>query len=399
MRRGPLRGRGRAGRALCLPLPRMPEAVGLGLRHLGHPAAGRLPRDAGAAEILVADDRERRAQQRRLLPGLRLAALARAQRCAGYGQHQGRIARRAAGSGPGDPYLDRVEAAGRRHSSGLYTVYRRAAGLRLSAAFRPSARGFRLLALHPLPERFQLLDRAFARSAARGGEQRLEPAEAPLELGVGAAERGLRLDPELPGEVDAGEEQIADLVLAAARATAPAAISARTSPSLLGDLVQRPARASGQSKPIRAARFCSLPARVSAGRPSGTPSSALGLALGLRTRRRSAAFCSSQARVCASAPSMTASANTCGWRRIILSDKARDDVVESRRAPASLGHLGMEHDLEQQVAELVLERGHVVALDRVGDLVGFLDGVRDDGAEALLEIPGAAALRGRGAAP
>ena len=53
----------------------------------------------------------------------------------------------------------------------------------------------------------------------------------------------------------------------------------------------------------------------------------------------------------------------------------------------------MEHDLELQVAELVGERVHVVARDRFGDLIGFLDRVGRDGREALLAIPFAAAHR------
>ena len=55
-------------------------------------------------------------------------------------------------------------------------------------------------------------------------------------------------------------------------------------------------------------------------------------------------------------------------------------------------HLGVVDDLQQQVAELLLERRHVVALDRVGDLVGFLDGVRRDGPEGLVDVPRAAVL-------
>ena len=53
----------------------------------------------------------------------------------------------------------------------------------------------------------------------------------------------------------------------------------------------------------------------------------------------------------------------------------------------------MEHHLQQQVAQLVPEVGHVAAIDRIGDLVGFLDGVRSDGREVLLQIPRAAAVR------
>jgi hypothetical protein len=51
------------------------------------------------------------------------------------------------------------------------------------------------------------------------------------------------------------------------------------------------------------------------------------------------------------------------------------------------------HDLQQQVAELLAQRTQIVALDRVGNLVRLLDGVRGDRREGLLHVPGAAALR------
>ena len=69
----------------------------------------------------------------------------------------------------------------------------------------------------------------------------------------------------------------------------------------------------------------------------------------------------------------------------------RDHVVEGEMA-GFLGHLGVEDDLELQVAELVGERVHVVAGNGVGDLIGFLDRVRRDGRETLLAIPFATAL-------
>src|SRR3546814_4928072 len=40
----------------------------------------------------------------------------------------------------------------------------------------------------------------------------------------------------------------------------------------------------------------------------------------------------------------------------------------------------------------VLQRRQVVAVDRVGDLVGLLDGVRGDGGEGLFDVPRAAVL-------
>ena len=71
---------------------------------------------------------------------------------------------------------------------------------------------------------------------------------------------------------------------------------------------------------------------------------------------------------------------------------AIDDVVE-REQSGFLGHLRVEHDLELEVAELVGERVHVLARDRVGDLVGFLDRVGRDRAERLDRVPFAAAHR------
>ena len=50
--------------------------------------------------------------------------------------------------------------------------------------------------------------------------------------------------------------------------------------------------------------------------------------------------------------------------------------------------------LQQQIAELRFQPGVVLALDRIGDLIGLLQGVGHYGLEALLEIPGAAPVRG-----
>ena len=58
-----------------------------------------------------------------------------------------------------------------------------------------------------------------------------------------------------------------------------------------------------------------------------------------------------------------------------------------------LGHPGMEHDLEEEVAQLFAKRAKIVARDGVGDLIGFLDRVRRDRREVLLDVPGTAALR------
>ena len=69
------------------------------------------------------------------------------------------------------------------------------------------------------------------------------------------------------------------------------------------------------------------------------------------------------------------------------------------KAPCFLRHAGVEHDLEQQVAEFVLEVAEVAAGDGVGDLVGFLERVGRDGREVLLQVPRAAGLRACAAPP
>ena len=69
----------------------------------------------------------------------------------------------------------------------------------------------------------------------------------------------------------------------------------------------------------------------------------------------------------------------------------RDHVLE-RELSGFLGHLRVEDDLQLQIAELVGERVHVVARDRVGDLIGFLDRVGSDRREGLHRVPFAARL-------
>ena len=68
-----------------------------------------------------------------------------------------------------------------------------------------------------------------------------------------------------------------------------------------------------------------------------------------------------------------------------------DDVLEAELTGFA-SHLRVEHDLEEQIAELVHEVGEILPLDRVRDLVGLLDRVRGDGAKRLHAIPRAAAL-------
>ncbi len=63
-------------------------------------------------------------------------------------------------------------------------------------------------------------------------------------------------------------------------------------------------------------------------------------------------------------------------------------VIELER-PALAREPGVKNHLEEQIAEFVPERRQVGAFNRIGNLVGFLDRVRCDRAEVLLEVPGA----------
>ena len=75
-----------------------------------------------------------------------------------------------------------------------------------------------------------------------------------------------------------------------------------------------------------------------------------------------------------------------------------DDVAESE-CTLLLGHARVIDDLQQEIAQLVLQIGKIVARDGVGDLVGFLDGVGRDGREGLLADPTGSRSRARAARP
>ncbi len=75
-----------------------------------------------------------------------------------------------------------------------------------------------------------------------------------------------------------------------------------------------------------------------------------------------------------------------------LGDDGFGNRIERKRADF-FAHACVENHLEQEVAQLVLKRLHVLALDGIGDFIGFLDGIGRYGCEVLGEVPWAAALR------
>ena len=77
-------------------------------------------------------------------------------------------------------------------------------------------------------------------------------------------------------------------------------------------------------------------------------------------------------------------------KRIDIARRTRNHVRQ-REMAGFLGHAAMIDRLQQQVAKLVAQVRHVVARNRVRDLIGFLDRIGRDAGEVLLDIPRASA--------
>src|SRR6185295_5322742 len=125
-------------------------------------------------------------------------------------------------------------------------------------------------------------------------------AEAPFEFCVCEAQRFLGIDLEMSRPIRNREQQVADLL----RATRVRIHRARHRHRVgLGQLFFY---------------LCTHAARASEGSASGTSASSLGEASVRPARSR--ALCSSQARFCSATEAILASANTCGWRAVNLSE-------------------------------------------------------------------------------
>src|SRR5690606_26759178 len=61
--------------------------------------------------------------------------------------------------------------------------------------------------------------------------------------------------------------------------------------------------------------------------------------------------------------------------------------IREREGSFLLRHACVIDGLQQQITELFLEVDPVAALDRIGDLVSFLDRIGRDALEGLLEVP------------
>ncbi len=136
---------------------------------------------------------------------------------------------------------------------------------------------------------------------------------------------------------------------------------------------------SGQSKPTRGGAALDLVGAFQGGEASATP--------GNRARIRFGAALGRLQRLPARARGGVA--ENVGMAADHLGGDRVEHIGERERA-GFLGHPAVIDDLELEIAELILERRHVAATDRVGDFIGFLDRIGRDGIEGLHPIPFAA---------
>ena len=198
------------------------------------------------------------------------------------------------------------------------------------------------LALRLIPQRVHLLQRCLLERASLRRQRALDIGETALEFGVGAAQRAFGIGADMAGQVDQREQEVAGFV---GELFGIAVVQRGLDlVGLFADLGST-ARGSFQSKPTVDALRCNSIARVSAGWPALTPDSSdlCVVSSGGRRAARSAfssALMRSQALLTpAGAILPSLSANTCGWRRIILrviasttSPKAKASCSSAMRA-------------------------------------------------------------------
>ncbi len=144
-----------------------------------------------------------------------------------------------------------------------------------------------------------------------------------------------------------------------------------------------PAAAAARPAPGRAGRTARRRAPTAARRPRQ---------IAAPVRRRSlfsSRLISSQLRLTSSAPETVTSANTCGCRRTSLATipSATSSIVYDGAVVALGGDAGVEHDLQQHVAEFLAEGLLVAGLQGLEGLIGLLEQVRRERFMGLAGIP------------
>src|SRR5215208_559652 len=207
---------------------------------------------------------------------------------------------------------------------------------------------------------------------ALGCGQALGALDPAAEAVGGRAQRKLGIDPELAREVDRGEQHVADLVerlLARARVAQLVELAGHR---VVGDVVEVEARRRRAALDL---------ARVQRTRQVlGHLAEDAGLPAHLRLLD-----------LVPVAQDLARALRFDGPEDVrVPAHELRVDVrgdVAQRPLSALLEQQGEEVDLEEDVAELVEQLGVIARVRRRGQLVGLLDGVRDDRALVLLAVP------------
>ena len=200
----------------------------------------------------------------------------------------------------------------------------------------------------------------------------------------------LGIDLAVAGEVGHGEQHVAQLVGQAGLIDVAGRELGPEFAQFLLDLVDDRTGLASSRSPTRAARFWIFSARRSAGRARATPSRA---PAGPRRRLGRpfgglAGFPGHGLGLGSGDPGVAEHVRMAVDH---LVGNGRGHVGEAEGA-GLVRHLGVVDDLQQEIAQFFLERAEVVAFDGVGHLVGFLDRVRRDGPEGLVDVPRAAML-------
>ena len=173
-------------------------------------------------------------------------------------------------------------------------------------------------------------------------------------------------------------------------ASPPSPEASRTSSSSSSTLAHAPA-ASGKSKPTAAAFSCTRSARSSAGSASGTPASAP-CGSSSPEASRSARLMASQFLQHLAAPAHRQRPEDMRVAAHELLHLGLHHVADRERA-LRLGDVGVEEDVEEQVAQFLLDRLRVLFVDGLHDLERLLDGQLLDRVVRLLAVPRALAAQ------
>ena len=277
----------------------------------------------------------------------------------------------------------------------------------LAHGFNPSGSTASSAAFRAVPQRIQFRgsERGQRVEAARA---RLHRPEARAELRIRRAQRRLRIHLQVPRQIHRREQQIAQLLLdcaylfccAAAQPSRLQPVSALQLRNLFLQFLEEPLRIRPVEAHLR--RLRTQLARLHHRRHGArnrhpAPNARRSLSSPAAAASFSPRLICSQLRSTASASVASASfvrppGKTCGCRRTSFAFRfaATSRNVEVARLRR---HLRVEQNLQQQVAQLVLQLRPRPPLDGVEDLVGLLQRVALDRVEGLLAVPRTAARR------